>query len=55
VINGLFDALAQQEYLEFSPSETLNIVLRRFELRELLPLLFGGELFALALGKVVHG
>jgi hypothetical protein len=55
VINGLFDALAQQEYLKLSSSETLNIVLRRFELRKLLPLLLGSEFFALALGKVVHG
>jgi hypothetical protein len=50
MIYRLLDSLAEQINIKVSASETVNVVVGRFQFRELLPLLLGRELLVLALG-----
>jgi hypothetical protein len=54
MVHGLLYSFAEQINIKVATSETVDIVISRFEHAELLPLLLGGELPALSLGQIVH-
>ena len=54
MIHGLLDSLAQQINIKVAASETVDVVIRRFERCKLLPLLLCGGLLMLAVAEIVH-